>query len=480
MSRYRHWWRDFRVQLALVVLGSLLFRVVAVLTWSRALEPQGDQNFYWRSGQDLSEFLGFVYRNNFGERVPTAIHPPLYSAYLGVVSFLGGGSPAGMRLATAALGAATVTVVGLAARRMAGNRTGIMAAVLAGLYPNLWINDVQLQSEAVYAFTIALVLLASYRFRSVPDNTNAAFLGLSIALASLARAEALVLFVLLAVPLVLAKGGERSDEASPDPDLRARVRSVAVLAVVGLLTLAPWVIRNLTTFQRPAIMSSGAGFVLEISNCDQTYGLAPPTGPDGKPLDGQSDDTALGYWTPDCDRSDTARHPDGAIPWPAGDETVVEAQKRQIGLDYMRSHTAQIPRVLAARIGRIWDIWRPGQSYDFNKFFERRGDLTTLSGMVQYYLMLPLGIAGLVSMWRRHITVIPFVAIAISVTLTAAVSFGITRYRVGADVALCLIAAVGIDAILRAGQSRWHNRRGDRFATSDAVTTGPSHLEAPG
>jgi len=33
-------------------------------------------------------------------------------------------------------------------------------------------------------------------------------------------------------------------------------------------------------------------------------------------------------------------------------------------------------------------------------------------------------------------------------TLTAAVSFGITRYRVGADVALVVLAAVAIDALL--------------------------------
>jgi hypothetical protein len=70
--------------------------------------------------------------------------------------------------------------------------------------------------------------------------------------------------------------------------------------------------------------------------------------------------------------------------------------------------------------------------------------------------MLPFGLLGLVALWRRRVTIIPFVAIAISVTLTAAVSFGITRYRVGADVALCIAAAVGIDAVIR-----WFRHRGD-------------------
>src|SRR5690349_1660393 len=109
------WWRDFRAQLALVVFGALALRVYAVLTWSRDLALEGDQAFYWRQGQDLAEWLGFVYRNNFGERVATAIHPPLYSAYLGIVGIFSE-SPTAMRLASALLGAVTVALVGLAGR----------------------------------------------------------------------------------------------------------------------------------------------------------------------------------------------------------------------------------------------------------------------------------------------------------------------------------------------------------------------------
>jgi hypothetical protein len=223
--------------------------------------------------------------------------------------------------------------------------------------------------------------------------------------------------------------------------------------------LAPWVVRNLTTFEKPTVMSSGAGFVLEISNCDQTYGLAVPTDAAGNVI-GVAD-TYLGYWSPQCDRT----------AWPAGDESVVEQAKRQTGLDYMKAHEAQIPKVLAARVGRIWDVWRPGQSYDFNVFFERRGQAPTRWGMIQYYAMLPFGVLGLVALWRRRVTIIPFVAIAISVTLTAAVSFGITRYRVGADVALCIAAAVGIDALVR-----WFRGRrpdAERLEAGDPDATEP-------
>jgi hypothetical protein len=463
VSRSQRWWRDFRAQLGLVVVGAVVLRLVAVLTWSRDLTTEGDQNIYWREGQDLANWFGFVYRNNFGERVPTAVHPPLYSTYLGVVSFLGGHGPTAMKLASAVFGGLTVLVVGLAARRIAGHRVGIIAAVLCAIYPNIWINDVQIQSETVYAFTIALMILAAYRVRDDPSYANGEFLGLAIALAALGRAEALAFFILLAVPLILWRGRKPSsvnpasqheplDEVGQaeapafwtraDNGMGARLRVLGVVFLVGGIVLAPWVVRNLATFQKPTVMSSGAGFVLEISNCDQTYGLAVPTDANGNVI-GDAD-TYLGYWSPQCDRT----------AWPAGDESVVEQAKRQTGLDYMQAHEAQLPKVLAARVGRIWDVWRPGQSYDFNVFFERRGQAPTRWGMIQYYAMLPFGLLGLVNLWRRRITTIPFVAIAISVTLTAAVSFGITRYRVGADVALCIVAAVGIDAVVR-----WFNMR---------------------
>lgn len=423
------------MQLALVALGGLVVRLWAVLAWTRWLDPQGDQNFYWRQGQYLARGLGFVYRNNYGEYVPTAVHPPLYSTYLGAVSLLGGTSHAWHRLASTLLGAAAVVVIGLAARRVAGDRAAVFAAVVAAVWANLWILDAMMLSESMYTLTIALVLLASYTFRDDPRVRTAVALGASVALAALARAEATFLFLFLVVPLVLTVR---------DAAWRARLVRLGAAAVAGAVVLAPWIVRNALTFDsHPLTVSNGSGFVLEIANCDQTYGLAPPTDASGVPT-GEDADKYLGYWNAACDRT----------PWPAGDETVVEAAKRRTGVDYLTSHKRQLPTVVAARVGRMWEVWRPWQSYEFNWFFENRGQLPTLAGMALYYPVLVLGLGALVVLWRRKVTIIPFVAIFAMTTLTAAVSFGITRYRVGADVALCVLAGVAVDAIVRFDRRR--------------------------
>jgi hypothetical protein len=78
-------------------------------------------------------------------------------------------------------------------------------------------------------------------------------------------------------------------------------------------------------------------------------------------------------------------------------------------------------------------------------------------------VLLPLAIAGAVVCWRRRITLVPIVAHVVVVTATAAVTFGVTRYRVPVDICEILLAAIAIEA--------WVSRR-------DRTTVDPSEDEA--
>jgi hypothetical protein len=66
--------------------------------------------------------------------------------------------------------------------------------------------------------------------------------------------------------------------------------------------------------------------------------------------------------------------------------------------------------------------------------------------LIGYYLYLPFAIAGLVVMRKRRIPIFPMIALAVSVTITVALSFGITRYRAPVDVVLPVLAAVALGA----------------------------------
>jgi CHASE2 domain-containing sensor protein len=105
--------------------------------------------------------------------------------------------------------------------------------------------------------------------------------------------------------------------------------------------------------------------------------------------------------------------------------------------------------VAVARVARVWDLYRPTQNVELNSFYERRGNVASWAVLIGYYLSLPFAIAGLVLMRKRRIPIFPMIAIALSVTFTVAVSFGITRYRAPVDVVLPLLAAVAVVALWR-------------------------------
>src|SRR5262249_59089179 len=143
--------------------------------------------------------------------LPSAIHPPVFSLYLGVVSRLGADSALAHRIAACLAGAAAVGVIGLVGRRLAGDRAGLIAAVIAALFPYLWINDAVVLSESVLALTTALMLLAAYEFWRRPTQWRGGAFGAAPPPVAPPRAEA--------APLVGVPAGPKGSMA-PGPDWR--------------------------------------------------------------------------------------------------------------------------------------------------------------------------------------------------------------------------------------------------------------------
>jgi hypothetical protein len=106
---------------------------------------------------------------------------------------------------------------------------------------------------------------------------------------------------------------------------------------------------------------------------------------------------------------------------------------------------------MVARVARMWDLYRPFQNVRFNWQLEARGEATSWAALWSYWLLLPFAVGGLVVLWRRKLPISPLVGMALTISVTAAWTFGTTRYRIPADVALVVAAAVGAEALLR----RW-------------------------
>ena len=98
-------------------------------------------------------------------------------------------------------------------------------------------------------------------------------LGALIGLACLTRPEAVLLVPFLGIPFLCTGAAT----------FWRRVPVVLVLGLTCLVVIAPWLVRNLTTFENPTFLATGNGSVLQSANCDATY-----SGP------------FLGYWNISC------------------------------------------------------------------------------------------------------------------------------------------------------------------------------------
>ncbi|MFL5780522.1 MAG: ArnT family glycosyltransferase [Thermoleophilaceae bacterium] len=352
-----------------------------------------------------------------GPSVPTAYHPPLFPALLAIPSKLGLTSYGQHRAVGCAMGAATVAVIGLAGRRLAGDRLGLAAAALAAVYLPLIANESALMSESLYGLTIAATILAAIWFAEAPSVRRAALLGAAIGLATLTRAEALALVVLL-VPFAVWRA----------PAGRIKLAGAAVLATA--VVVAPWCVRNTIEFHRPVGVSTGDGGVLAgANNRDAYYGAQ------------------AGAWNLGGLALARSARVDRF------DDAALSARLRRKGLDYAGDHAGRLVPVVGLRVLRTWSLWPldPSEKVAYNAFVSGRDMTAEWATLIMGWVVMALAIAGAVALRRRGIALLPLVAPLVLVTVVSALSFGDVRFREAADVSLVLLAAAALPWALRGG-----------------------------
>jgi 4-amino-4-deoxy-L-arabinose transferase-like glycosyltransferase len=436
---------SFRVVLALIVLAGLALRLYYALRvmgdhrftgdgvefhyLSRTLADRGayEQPFP-RLGLDaLLHARNFddAYERLAGQHVPTAEKPPLYPAYLAVWAKLGLSSYRSNLVASSFLGAGTVALVGLIARRVGGVRTGLIAAALAAVYPGLVVLDGSLRSESLYVLLAAAALLAAYRLVERPAWRRAAVLGAAVGAAALTRSEGLLLLALLALPAAWLTA----------PDRRDRLRLLCVAVAASALLVVPWLARNWIVFDRPAAISTNEGGLLAGANCDRAY-----HGP------------FIGTW--------------GCFPRPlpkwGSNEAVISGHFRSRALDYASDHAGRVPAVAGVRLLRTWDLWDPGDSVEFEALIADRNVPLHRWAQRTFYLLALLAIAGAVVLRRRGERLRLMLALPLLVSLVSVLSYGSTRFRAAAEVTLVVLAAAALEAGAgRALESLRHGRARD-------------------
>jgi 4-amino-4-deoxy-L-arabinose transferase-like glycosyltransferase len=413
--------RWFRPALVVVVIGALALRVVYVLAYRRNFDPHGDAYFYHAGANLLAEGKGFIspFYVQLGLKRAAAEHPPLYIIFLAIPSVLGMKSVLTHLLWSCLLGSGTVWLVGLVGRAVGGARLGIIAAVLAAVYPNLWAPDGMLQAETLSMFAAAAIILAAYQYWHRPGWRRLVFVGVACGLGALARSELILLVPLLVVPLACS---------TRDRPWRVRLRWLGASVLAAVVVLAPWTIYNATRFVHPVLLSAQFAPLLASANCQSTYYGA-----------------LQGYFDIRCaaaiDKKDGLTLKD--------DESQEDVVYQREALAYVRAHLSRLPVVESVRLRRIVGLYRTSLYVRADAFIEGRSPVwISWAALYSFWAMALAAIPGAFALRRRKVVVYPLVAPVLVVIVTVVVTYASTRFRTTAEPALVVLAAVAVDAAI--------------------------------
>lgn len=414
----QRWSRGFLVALALIGVVALSVRVAYIVIAKSDGDACGqvvcgDAYYYGLQAEVLANGDGFERPFSGGA---AADHPPLTAIVATPAAMMSGDNVMAQRLTMALIGTGAVLMIGLLGREVAGDRAGLIAAGIAAVYPNLWMNDGVVMSESLTALGMATCLWLTSRLIRQPTIASAAWLGAAVGLTVMARAELAMYLPLVVAPVVWWR---------TDLKMGAKLGRLAVAGVATLAVMAPWSIYNATRFERPVLVSTNDGLTLIGSNCDSVF-YGPITG----------------LWNGFC--ADDVRA--------EGDQSEVSAAYRTAAIEYVGDNLDRVPVVVASRVGRVWGVYKPTQMAEYSRG-EGREKTLSLIGTWVYYPLMVAAVGGAVVLWRRRMPVWPLLAPFVMVTVTAMLLYGLTRFRVPAEVAIVVLAAVLIDRLLPSDQS---------------------------
>jgi 4-amino-4-deoxy-L-arabinose transferase-like glycosyltransferase len=381
------------------VIGAIWRIAMLISRWNLGLVFNDSVYYSYQAQHNAQgEWFRLVFTNG-----PGAEHPPLASLLMTPASLL----PhvvSWQRATSTLLGIAVIPLIALLGLRLGGRRVAIIAAFVAAVYPNLWINDSLVMSESAAVFFVVVALLCAWRFQQRFDYRSAIMTGGVVALAALTRSELILLAPLLALI------GFRAQAR-----LEWLKRAVVMLVVVGAV-IAPWMIYNATRFDAPVLLSVNEGITILGSNCDATYG-----GP------------KMGGWLTVC-LNDVVIQPDE-------DASQLSRREHQIAVRYMREHVRRLPLVVGARLLRTADLYGLDDLVVID-MADQRGRIQSWSGIITWWLLAPLAMVG---WWRnRRRCGWILIAPAVSVFATAAVFYGAHRLRAPLEPVVVVCAAMAI------------------------------------
>jgi 4-amino-4-deoxy-L-arabinose transferase-like glycosyltransferase len=412
-----------------IVLLALIPRI-AVVTADSGYAPANDAFEYDYYARSIAAGDGYPQSGYLLQGGPTAIRDPGYPYLLGGIYALSDNSMALARLIDAALGALSVLLLYLIAKRLWGRRVGLVAAAMAAVFPPLVLLSRDLVSESLFIPLELGAVLCVLNFRRSGGR-----LRWTLAAGALCGLAALTRNTGLALMLPVALGVWT---------LRPRLQPAALLApalAVGCaaLVIVPWIVRDAVEFGRFVPVTTSGGIAAAGTYNEDSFRDATTHG-------AWRDPQTISQFTP-------------LFVTPGIDEGTVDVKLRRAAQDFAWQHPGYVAETSAWNLLRLFEITGGSVVDDRGRTVDDRGigsaDPTAERVGIAIVAVLALfGAFAIVRTRSRYrsgdgrtripsgplfLWLIPILMIAIAAPIA-----GLPRYRLPADPFLLILAAIGL------------------------------------
>ena len=438
--------RRARITALMLFLGALVLRLVYVrhLQGSPlAQTPMLDELYHVEWARELAS----------GDWLGSGVffRAPLYPYLLGAMLSVFHGSLTAARVVQACYGAFVPVVTLFVARRVCGRRCGLVAGVLAAVYPFFIYFDNELLITSLIVLLDALLLLLVLRADEHPSWMRWLGAGVVMGLSAIARPNVLVFAPLIFVWIWLSVRAGAADAApgedgAPGGDAEATrggkpgsfallTRSTpllsaahrfGVLIVGAVLVIAPVTLRNAAFEKDFVLIASQGGINYFIGNNAQSDGVSAVVPGLGE---------AWEY--DDCER--IAEREVGRRLKPSE----VSGFWYREGREFLRTHPGDAVRLHARKFVLFWDSFELANNKDIYYFGKMSGVFKGLSWL-HFGVIAPLAAVGLLALRRRRRYAALLLFFVAAYSTTVIMFFVNARFRMPVLPALLVFAAAGL------------------------------------
>ncbi|HET8843040.1 MAG TPA: glycosyltransferase family 39 protein [Ktedonobacteraceae bacterium] len=431
---------------------ALLVRILYNLTVAHDYTPLNDSLAYQSIGFNVLDEHCFCLH----PYITTVYRAPLWPWIIAGLSLIFGRENIYDRLFLCCIGSGTCVFIYLFARDLFARRIGLVAGLMASVYPALYIYDGWMYTESLYTFLLFAVCYNVLRIQRDEGRRKRLWIacGILLALLSLTRPNGIVVLAfVLAWTLVLIWRKL----------LRLQVlRNTGLAFLIACILIAPWTVRNYTVSHSFIPVANGDGTVLLGSYNDRTINS--------------------GTWINPLITSPAVLAPFPLYTCNAVCEVAREDASKSAALAWISSHTSALPQLLINRWLRFWTPNTHEADMPMHRFSSQLPAQIQLALSQNLpFVVIVMAALGLVVTLKRYWRELLFVYALLLLTIAQAlIYYGSSRFRAPIEPILVLLSAGAIWWLTQStpGTLLWrlrqHNKPKKLIDTSQSTDLQPS------